>query len=238
MTLIGCTIAAWLVAATAVDSPVCDGAEDLGHALNTTGYAVLRQAFSPDQAARALAALSRPGGMLVRDAIWVRNTERIAQVLELDDVFGELLSLKPEVEASLEAMLGPDFTVGSLHALVLHPEPAVNGSERDRVLAANLHSDYPYGHATPFHGGSAQERAPQWPDTMQLLWMLTEFTEDNGATLVLPGSHVHDRRLPQRTGGAAAAADFRRFKEGAVAVTGKPGCAARHSNPSARAPLR
>ena len=64
-------------------------AEGLASALNTSGFAVLRQAFSPTQAARAMAALSRPGGLLVRDAIWMRRTERIAQVLELDKVFGE-----------------------------------------------------------------------------------------------------------------------------------------------------
>jgi len=194
-------------------------AEGLASALNTSGFAVLRQAFSPTQAARAMAALSRPGGLLVRDAIWMRRTERIAQVLELDKVFGELLELPAEVEASLTEVLGADWLIGSYHALVLHPEPEpMNASERDDVLADHLHNDYPYGHATGFHGGSARERARQWPQTMQLLWMLSDFTEENGATLVLPSSHA-DGAIPQRERGA----DFARFRAGALPVTGRAG---------------
>jgi len=212
--------------ALAATEPTCDDAAttDLATALNTSGFAVLRQAFSPARAARALAALSRPGGMLMRDAIWMRSTERIAQVLELDDVFGELLELPDAVDASFERLLGPGFMAGSVHALVLHPEPPLHASGLDSVLAANLHSDYPYGHATPFHGGAATALEPQWPHTMQVLWMLTDFTEENGATLVLPGSHrTAERAIPQRVGGAQAGADFDAFKSGAVAVTGRAG---------------
>ena len=203
------------------EAPEVSNAEcqSLASALDTSGYAVLRQAFDPAQAAAALAALSQPGGLLVRDAVWMRNSERIAQVLELDDIFGEILSLLPaEVEASLTDVLGAEWLLGSFHALVLHPEPALNASEHDRIIASHLHSDYPYGHATPFHGGSATSRAPQWPPTMQLLWMLTEFTEENGATLVLPGSHA-DAAIPQR----GRADDSARFRNGAVAVTGRAG---------------
>lgn len=194
-------------------------AEDLSSALNASGFAVLRQAFSPAQAVQAVAALSHPGGLLVRDAIWMRHTERIAQVLELDKVFGELLELPAEVEASLTEILGADWLIGSYHALVLHPEPApMNASERDGVLADHLHNDYPYGHATTFYGGLARGRTTQWPHTMQLLWMLSDFTEENGATLVLPSSHT-DGAIPQRHRGA----DYARFRAGAVPVTGRAG---------------
>lgn len=208
-----------IVAVAGVSAAETSCAEGLASALNTSGFAVLRQAFSPTQAARAIAALSRPGGLLVRDAIWLRRTERIAQVLELDKVFGELLELPAEVEASLTEVLGADWLIGSYHALVLHPEPApMNASERDDVLADHLHNDYPYGHATGFHGGTARARASQWPQTMQLLWMLSDFTEENGATLVLPSSHT-DGAIPQRHRGA----DFARFRAGALPVTGRAG---------------
>jgi hypothetical protein len=52
--------------------------------------------------------------------------------------------------------------------------------------------------------------------------MLDDFTEENGATLLLPGSHA-DRRLPSRVPGDASDADYRRFTEGSVAVTGRAG---------------
>ena len=215
----GAALLATIVAIAGVSAANPSCAEGLASALNGSGFAVLRQAFSPAQAVQAVAALSRPGGLLVRDAIWMRHTERIAQVLELDKVFGELLELPAEVEASLTEILGADWLIGSYHALVLHPEPApMNASERDRVLADHLHSDYPYGHATTFHGGSARARAAQWPHTMQLLWMLSDFTEANGATLVLPSSHT-DGAIPQRHRGA----HYARFRAGAVPVTGRAG---------------
>ena len=63
------------------------------------------------------------------------------------------------------------------------PLPAADVAlERDAVLRAHLHSDYPYGHATAFHGGKLTEVAPDWPWTMQLLWMLDDFTEESGPT--------------------------------------------------------
>ena len=91
------------------EAPEVSNAEcqSLASALDTSGYAVLRQAFDPAQAAAALAALSQPGGLLVRDAVWMRNSERIAQVLELDDIFGEILSLLP-AEVATAAGRGRD----------------------------------------------------------------------------------------------------------------------------------
>ena len=79
----------------------------------------------------------------------------------------ELDRLAQGMQAELDALAGAQestaarlvATSGDLQARSSRLESALQ--ERDRVLAANLHSDYPYGHATPFHGGSAQERAPQ-----------------------------------------------------------------------------
>ena len=56
------------------------------------------------------------------------------------------LELPDAVEASLEHLLGPGFVVGSVHALVLHPEPPLNASDLDRVLAA----DWAYWHAARY----------------------------------------------------------------------------------------
>ena len=180
--IIFCLLAA--AALEACDPSSSTDAATLGHALNTTGFALLRGFFTAEAAAAAMEALQARR----HESIHVRRSERIPAVLELDAVFGALLDGvlgDSGLVGAIEELIGPDFTLGSYHALLLHAErDATTAAERDEALRQNLHSDYPYGHATPFHGGRLSQVLPQWPHTLQLLWMLTEFNETNGAILL------------------------------------------------------
>lgn len=215
--------------------------------LDTKGYHVIRGAFGPEQAARARTAL----GSWRREAVWQRRSERIGQILELDSVFGELIDALPEgVQAAAHQHLGGSgYYFGSYHVLVLHPEDhKLNDTDRDRVFSANLHSDYPYGHATEYFGKVEEDRGDcaaggqedsssecaaagggerprrsntipaNFPPTVQVQWMLTDMTSTNGATFMLPGSH-HTREVPERSHDD----DYKRFKAGAVQMTGQEG---------------
>lgn len=71
------------------------------------------------------------------------------------------------------------------------------------AAAGHLHSDWPLL--------DVPRPYPPWPMLLQTMWMLTDFTAENGATLVVPGSHLEGR--PPDSGGAA----------GEVAVTGRRG---------------
>ena len=166
--------------------------------LQELGYTIVKAALPAPLAHRAAASLETAPSYM-KDSVWLRRTERIGQVLELDPVFGEVLDALPdEAHRALEAVMGPDYILGAYHALLLHPEQQqTSRAERYRELRQNLHSDYPYGHATAFHGGNATTVPNMFPPTVGLLWMLTDFTAVNGATLVLPRSH-HSRRVPQR----------------------------------------
>lgn len=198
-------------------------ATNISRELSDVGFVVIRNAVDPDRARAAAAALQR-SPWWTRDAVWLRRTERIGQVLELDPVFGAILDgISDDVHLALADVMGPDWLLGAYHALILHPETAaLSAAGRERVLRENLHSDYPYGHSTEFHGGSASAVLPGQPPTVGLLWMLSEFSAENGATLLWPRSHV-SRRLPNRMGDEASAADFAEFRAGAVPVTGSPG---------------
>lgn len=44
-----------------------------------------------------------------------------------------------------------------------------------------IHADWPLG--------DVPQPYPSWPMLLQTMWMLTEFTEDNGGTRLVPGSH-------------------------------------------------
>ena len=60
-----------------------------------------------------------------------------------------MISMRAMVPSALRLLMaagrGPDFTVGSLHALVLHPEPPLNASERDRVVCQLTPQDWRVG---------------------------------------------------------------------------------------------
>ena len=75
-----------------------------------------------------------------------------------------------------EVFFGPYVRVSCTDAVINHP-----GNER-----GYWHADWPYNQTNASH-----VLAP-YPDTMMHLssiWMLTEFSAENGGTLVVPGSH-------------------------------------------------
>ena len=187
---------ALLSIATAASTEECS--MDVTEQLQERGYVVIKAALPAALAHRAAAVLEETASYS-KDAVWLRRTERIGQVLELDPIFGEVLDQLPDAaHLALEAVMGPEYVLGAYHALLLHPEEQpTSRAERERELRQNLHSDYPYGHATAFHGGNATTVPAMFPPTVGLLWMLTDFTPENGATLLLPRSH-HSRRVPQR----------------------------------------
>ncbi len=90
----------------------------------------------------------------------------------------------------MEAVLGPDFKLSSL----------------------NVRSAMPRGGGQPLHADSGEVPDERGNTVCNSVWMLDDFTEDNGALRIVPGSHLW-KRLPEP--GAVV--------EGEVLVTGKAG---------------
>lgn len=87
----------------------------------------------------------------------------------------------------VESVFGPHFRI-SMHT------GAVNGSGIPRGA---LHADWPYNQKS-----AARMPAP-YPDVITHLvtfWMLTDFTEENGATILVPGSHRKSDHPGERNG--------------------------------------
>jgi ectoine hydroxylase-related dioxygenase (phytanoyl-CoA dioxygenase family) len=74
------------------------------------------------------------------------------------------------VLAFVEEALGPDIILGSLNARIVRPGDPVQP----------LHSDIP-----------PALRKPGPPVMLNAVWMLDAFTDHNGATRIVPGSHRH-----------------------------------------------
>jgi len=101
------------------------------------------------------------------------NARRLANLVDKGEVF-ERVILTARVLACMEHVLGPDFKLSSLN-----------------VRSADPRGDC----AQPWHadsGAIADERG-YW--VCNSVWMLDDFTPDNGATRMLPGSQRW-RRLP------------------------------------------
>jgi hypothetical protein len=102
------------------------------------------------------------------------GSRRLANLVAKGEIVQNIVIL-PEILDLIAAVLGPDFKLSSLNA-----------------RSANPYSDS----LQPLHADMsaiADERG-YW--VCNTVWMLDDFTKDNGALRVVPGSH-HWRRLPQ-----------------------------------------
>lgn len=120
---------------------------------------------------------------------------RLANLVDKGDVFREVIVL-PRLLEYVHHVLGPSIKLSSLHARSVNPH-GFGGQP--------LHADM---------SAVADERGPWVCNT---LWMLDDFTPDNGAPRVVPGSH-RLRRLP-----AEVLADPRADHPDQVSVAGRAG---------------
>ena len=103
------------------------------------------------------------------------SARHLANLVTLDPMFFPLID-HHLVLRLLEATMGSNIILGSLNARVVYPGDPDQG----------LHSDVPL----PMH------RYGEAPLMMNTIWALQDFTADNGATRLVPGSHNSRLRVP------------------------------------------
>jgi ectoine hydroxylase-related dioxygenase (phytanoyl-CoA dioxygenase family) len=143
------------------------------------GVARIADALSADELRRLnerlaeQAAAERAAGVAFTDGGGAN--QRVWNLPSKGDVFLELLR-KPLVRTFARHILQGDYTLSSHTANITGP----GGS------AMVMHSDQGY---TP--------RSIAMPLTMNVMWMLNDFTAENGATRVVPGSHLVQAEPPR-----------------------------------------
>ena len=137
------------------------------------------------------------------------GARRLANLVDKGGVFVECI-LDPDVLAHVGHVLGPRFKLSSLNARSANPRAfgARSGAERTTLG---------YEDAQPLHvdAGALPDERGYW--VCNTVWMLDDFTADNGALRAVPGSHRWGRR-PQDV-----LEDPRRPHPGEVLVTGRAG---------------
>jgi ectoine hydroxylase-related dioxygenase (phytanoyl-CoA dioxygenase family) len=118
------------------------------------------------------------------------GARRLANVVDKGEIFEKIIE-SPKVLECVETVLGPDFKLSSL----------------------NVRSANPHGNSgQPLHVDSGELPDALGNSVCNSVWMLDDFTEQNGALRVVPGSHKW-MRIPEP--GVKV--------EGEVLVTGKAG---------------
>ena len=151
-----------------------------------SGYLIFERVLAPERVAEIRAALAPhlARDLLGRNDFEGTKTNRVYALLAKSPVFAEL-AIHPLAMAFAEAELGDSCLLSAMLAINLHPGETVQ----------------------PWHfdDNSAKVPRPRPALGISAFWAIDDTTEQNGATEIIPGSHLWDGEVIQ---GAAAPSDF------------------------------
>jgi ectoine hydroxylase-related dioxygenase (phytanoyl-CoA dioxygenase family) len=152
-----------------------DQLKDCLERFDRDGYVVLERLIDPTKVQALIAALlrveSEQGFGYAKTSFEGYKTVRINNLLVYDELFWQV-ALQPEILQLAESILDPELLLSSLCTLTLGP-----GQEEQP-----LHEDT---QLLPLP-------RPRAPISVNAIWALSDFTETNGATQIVPGSHKYD----------------------------------------------
>ena len=144
--------------------------EDLFEAYDRDGYVIVENVMPPDEVARVRGAIEPHLTMPGRNNFEGFRSNRVYALLGKEPaVFSDMIT-HPLALAFVERDLGRSCLLSALIAINLHPGETVQDWHYD-----DNHIDLPWPH--PPYGVST-------------FWAIDAMTEDNGATEIIPGSHL------------------------------------------------
>jgi ectoine hydroxylase-related dioxygenase (phytanoyl-CoA dioxygenase family) len=137
-------------------------------ALNRDGYVVLEDLLSPEERERIRAAVTPLLDKAGRNTFEGERTQRVYSVLGKTRACDRLVD-HPRILALLDRMFLPNYLLSQLQVINIKPGEAAQLLHPDDAI-------YPIPRPRPPVGAAT-------------VWAIDAFTGDNGATVVLPGSH-------------------------------------------------
>lgn len=155
-------------------------------ALDERGYTVIPDVLSPERVAELRALLVERAAFEERDPSgWIRGgNQRIFNLISKGRPFRDVAEHPVAIEMMAHMLVDPDrqgeamlaghldgieFLLSSFSANITLPGCAAGVMHQDQVFVT-----------------------PPWPGPMvgNVIWMIDDFTEDNGATAIIPGTHT------------------------------------------------
>ncbi len=169
-----------------------DGAEHLAR-IERDGYTVVEDVLSgaeTDALAAEVARLEAALGIdFARNDFEGRRTKRVYNLLVYGALF-EAVPVHPRILPIVEGVLDAGCLVSSLSSIAIHPGET----------AQPIHAD---DQLLPLP-------KPHVPTVCNTMWALTDFTDANGATRIVPGSHTRDHSPAYGSEHASIPAEMRR----------------------------
>jgi hypothetical protein len=157
---------------SAVDSALVE--TDLA-ALDRDGYVIWENLLSAEECQEIRQVVPPWLGHTGRNSFEGRRTQRIYSVLSRTRVCDRLVD-NPRVLAVLDRLLMANYLLSALQAINIQPGEAAQLAHHDDGF-------YPIPR-------------PREPLAAATIWAIDDFTADNGATVVIPGSHRWGKRRP------------------------------------------
>ncbi len=157
---------------SSVDSAIVDA--DVA-ALDRDGYVIWNNLLSPEQCSQIRGVVRPWLGHTGRNSFEGVRTQRIYSVLSRTRVCDRLVD-DPRVLAVLDRLLMPNYLLSALQAINIQPGEAAQLAHHDDGF-------YPIPR-------------PRAPLAAATIWAIDDFTADNGATVIYPGSHRWGKRRP------------------------------------------
>ena len=136
------------------------------------GFTIVHDVLSQDEIEQMKAILIQAEREVGVESLHRGTAGHIANIVALDPIFFRCVD-HPKVLPYIEAIMGTDLILGSLNSRIVRP------GDGDQIL----HSDVPL---------SLHRYGAEPPVMMNTVWPLVDYTEHNGATRVVPGTH-HSR---------------------------------------------
>jgi hypothetical protein len=144
-------------------------------ALDRDGYVIWENLLSAQECQQIREVVDPWLGPTGRNAFEGRRTQRIYSVLSRTRMCDRLVD-HPRVLAVLDRLLMPNYLLSALQAINIQPGEAAQLPHHDDGF-------YPIPR-------------PRAPLAAATIWAIDDFTADNGATVVIPGSHHWPSRPP------------------------------------------
>lgn len=144
-------------------------------ALDRDGYVIWENLLSTEQCAQIRETVRPWLGHTGRNSFEGRRTQRVYSVLSRTRVCDRLVD-HPRVLAVLDRLLMPNYLLSALQAINIQPGEAAQLAHHDDGF-------YPVPR-------------PRAPLAAATIWAIDDFTADNGATVLYPGSHRWGKRRP------------------------------------------